>query len=195
MSAVFRILLMMAASLLAAPQALALELEGYTVPDSISLGGRPLVLNGAAVRRFSIYKVEVASLYLSARQATLEAVTTLQGPKRLQLVMLRDTRSEDIARKFMSDFRAASQPAEWNTLINEMVTLGSMMHKSIQKGDVLTIDWLPGTGMVISKNGTALSDKPITSELMFRIIMNIFLGPIAPEDARMKLLGVRPIAE
>lgn len=195
MRAVLRAFLPAAAGMLLALPAHALELEGYPVPASISLGGRTLVLNGAAVRRFSIYKVEVASLYLPARQATLEAATALAGPKRLQLVMLRDARSDDIARKFMSDFRAVSQPGEWNNLMNEMAALGSMLHNNVKKGDVLTIDWLPGSGLVIARNATPLSDKPIASELMFRIIMRIFLGPIAPEDARLKLLGVKPNEE
>ena len=122
----------------------------------------------------------------------MEGVIGQPGPKRLQLVFLRDTRSEDLARKFMADFRAVSSPSEWSALINEMVQLGDMLSNSAKKGDVLAVDWIPDTGLIVTKNGSPLSPKPIASELMFRIIMRIFLGPLAQEAARESLLGRKP---
>lgn len=173
----------------------AATLEGIEIPESATLGGETLVLNGAAVRRYSIYKVEVASLYLPARQSTLEAVIGQRGAKRLQLVALRETRSEDITRRFMADFRAVSSQQEWMSLIDEMVQFGNLLSNSARKGDVFTLDWMPGKGLLVSKNGMALAQRPIPNELMFRIVLRIFLGPQAQAEAREKLLGREPWPE
>lgn len=181
--------------LLSASAGYAATLEGIEVPGSISLAGQNLVLNGAAVTRISIFKADVVSLYVPARKQSLEGVGDQPGPKRLQMVRLRDARGDDIARKLISDFEAASAPAERNNLINEMVQLGGMLSNRANKGDVLTLDWIPNQGLVISRNGVHLSEKPIASELLFRVLLRIFLGPKAPEDTREKLLGRRPWEE
>jgi hypothetical protein len=173
----------------------AATLEGVEVSDSAKLAGETLVLNGAAVRRFSIYKTEVASLYLPSKQNTLEGVTGQSGPKRLQLVALRDIRSDDVTRRFMVDFRAASTQQEWSHLINEMAQFGHLLAHNAKKGDIFTLDWIPDKGLMVTKNGMALADKPMLNDLMFRIVMRIFLGPQAPVEAREKLLGRQPWSE
>ena len=179
----------------AAFAAQAVEIEGHSIPESLQLGGRALVLNGAVVRRFAIFKVEVAALYLAERQTTLEGVFSLAGPKRLRLVMLRDVSAEDLRKKFLSDLRSVSAPAELAQLDREIAALGEMFRAvTLREGDVITVDWLPGAGTIVAHNGRSVSPAPLPPELLYRLILRIFVGPDAAREPRERLLGLKPIA-
>lgn len=190
-----RILLSACLSLMAL-QAHAVELEGHNLAPTIQLSGRSLILNGAAVRRFAIFKVEVASLYLEQRQSSLEAVASDPGAKRLRLVMLRRVSAEDLHKKFMGDLKSVSTAGELSQVKHEIDVLDeSLRNVALQPGDVITIDWLPAKGMVTSLNGRALSDSATGTELLYRMVLRIFLGPNAARTPREKLLGLQPISD
>lgn len=182
--------------LLAVPPVAAIEIEGFQVPDSIQMEGQPLLRNGVAIRRLAVFKMEVASLYLTSLQNTLEGVTAAKGPKRLRLVMLRDAPAQLLTRKFLHDFRSVSTAVELNALTNEVTALNAMFTSTggISKGDIVTLDWLPEKGLVISLNDKPLSAQPLNNELVYQIILRIFLGPDAQAVARDQLLGLKPSA-
>ena len=143
----FKSLIACAGILLAAVQPVAArEIEGHQVPESIQLDGHPLQLNGVGIRRLAVFKIEVASLYLTSSQNTLEGVITAKGPKSLRLVMLRDVPSKLLSRKFMHDFQSVSTTVEWNGLTQEVAALDGMFAATggISKGDIVALDWLPG---------------------------------------------------
>lgn len=181
--------------LLAVPPVAAMEVEGFQVPESIQLEGQSLLRNGVAIRRLAVFKMEVASLYLTSPQNSLQGVTAAKGPKSLRLVMLRDAPSQLLSRKFVHDFQSVSTPVEWNALTNEVTALNAMFAATggISKGDVVTLDWLPEKGMSIALNGKSLSAQPLNNELVYQIILRIFLGPDAQAAARDQLLGLKPI--
>ena len=177
---------------MAAASAAATEVDGHTVPDAIQLSGHPLLLNGAALRRFAIFKVEVAALYLTEKATSLEAVNAADGPKSLRLLMLRDVSNGDLNRKFMSDLRAVASTAELEALAPGIAALDAMFRGfDVRKGDVISLDWLPGQGLVVTRNGTALGSVAISSERLYGVVLRIFLGPKADEEARDRLLGLK----
>lgn len=55
------------ALLLSPAMTLAKEVAGVTLPETITLGSKPLVLNGAGIRSKFFIKVYVGALYLPAR--------------------------------------------------------------------------------------------------------------------------------
>jgi hypothetical protein len=174
----------------------AYELEGYPIAPSIQLAERALVLNGAAVRRFAIFKIEVAALYLERRQSTLEGVASDPGAKRLRLVMLRQVNAEDVHKKFMGDLRSVSTMSELAQVKREVGLLeDSFRSMSLRPGDTISIDWLPGIGMITALNGHPVSDAKIETELLYRMVLRIFLGPDAARGPRERLLGLHPISD
>jgi hypothetical protein len=149
------------------------------------------VLNGAATRRCAIFKIEVAALYLAERQSSLEAAAAAPGPKRLRLVTLRSVSAEDFHRKFMSDLRSVAAPGELGQLEREIVALGDMLRRvTLREGDVITMDWLPGSGLMAAHNGRDLSTAPLAPEPLHRFVLRIFVGP---EASREPLLGLSPL--
>ncbi|TAL26780.1 MAG: hypothetical protein EPO01_01175 [Aquabacterium sp.] len=170
------------------------DLEGTLLPATARVGGADLQLNGASVRKRGYFKAEVLGLYLPGKANSVEAAVKLKGPKRLHIVILRDLDGATISRYFVNDFKLSSTEAEFKQLINEIGQIGAIygnLHR-VNKGDVVTIDWIPGKGMVPSLNGKVLS-APIPNELMFDISLRISAGANAPADSREGLMGQRPL--
>jgi hypothetical protein len=63
--------------------------------------------------------------------------------------------------------------------------------QSAKEGDVIALDWVPGTGTRILLNGEPRG-KPITGEDFYRALLRIWLGddPVS-KDLKKALLGQR----
>ena len=61
--------------------------------------------------------------------------------------------------------------------------------KKLKAGDSFTIDWVPGTGTVITVSGVP-QGEPIKEQAFFNALLRIWLGP-SPADWKLKdaLLG------
>lgn len=167
------------------------EVEGVRLPISVTLNGTKLLLNGAAVRKRGYFKTDVVALYLPNRATTFSEVLKMAGPKRLHVVPLRDLDGSTISRYFLNDFKQVATEPVFKQLINEVGMVGGVygaLHK-IYKGDVITIDWLPGVGEQASLNGRQLLSVPITNELMYEISLRISLGPTNPKELQEHLLS------
>lgn len=80
----------------------AVDVAGVKYEESVSLGGKQLVLNGAGVRNKFVVKVYAAGLYLQDPQSTVDGVMKAEGPRRMHLVMLRDISADDLGMAFMT---------------------------------------------------------------------------------------------
>jgi len=67
----------------------ALEIKGVKVDETAQVDGNALVLNGAGVRTKLMFKVYVAALYLTQKQASVDAVLSDTGNKRVSMHFLR----------------------------------------------------------------------------------------------------------
>ena len=64
--------------------------------SSIELNGSRLQRNGTGIRQVGSSSVYSAGLYLNQPASTMEQTLLVPGPKRLSLVMLRDTSSDEL---------------------------------------------------------------------------------------------------
>lgn len=168
------------------------KVDGVEVPTTSVVRGKKLVLNGAGVRRRGYYKSNIVALYLPERLTTLDAIMKLDGPRRIQMLLLRDFSQSTVSRIFLSDFKQAATDTEFKTLINEVAEIGAIYNnvKRVEQGDKVNIDWQPGAGIIASLNDRQLNDKPINNELAYQIYLRMFMGPNVPEDLRNRLLGL-----
>ena len=150
------------------------------------------MLNGAGVRRRGYYKSNIVALYLPERLTTLDAIMKLDGPRRIQMLLLRDFSQSTVSRIFLADFKQAATDVEFKTLINEVAEIGAIYNnvKRVEQGDKVNIDWQPGAGIIASLNDRQLNEKPINSELAYQIYLRMFMGPTVPEELRNRLLGL-----
>ena len=180
----------------AAPAQAAVELEGVDLPETITAYGKKLILNGAGVRKRGYFKADVTALYLPERRTTAESIYKLDGIRRIQLNILREFTSSTISRIFLADFKQSATEDEFKKLIGPIGQIGAAYAnvKRVVKGDVVNLDWVPGTGWMATHNGKPLlgeSGQPaaINDELAYQIYLRMYIGPAAPEELRTGLLG------
>lgn len=181
----------------ATPAQAVVEIEGVQLEDSQVVAGRKLLLNGAGLRRRGYFKADVTALYLPERRTTADAILKLDGPRRIQLNILREFSSSTISRIFISDFKQAATDEEFKKLIDVVSQIGAAYSnvKRVVRGDVVNLDWIPGRGWQASHNGKVLTGDStgpvfINSELAYQIYMRMYIGPNAPDELRNSLLGL-----
>lgn len=181
-----------AALAIAAPvRAAPVEVAGVKLEDNLELRGTPLQLNGAGVRYKAILKVYTAGLYMGRKASTTEEALAAPGPKRVAITMLRDIDANELGKLFIKGVEDNSPKSEMGQLIPGLLRMGQMFadQKQLKAGDTFTIDWLPGTGTLITVRGVPQPD-PVKEPAFFNALLRIWLGP-SPADWKLKdaLLG------
>lgn len=167
-------------------QAQATEVAGVKLEDSIQLANTELKLNGAGIRYKAIFKVYVAGLYLKEKKTTVPDVLAVPGPRRVTIVMLRDLSNEDFGRGFMQGIQQNTDKAEKAKLTSQFLRFGELFASvpELKKGDVMTNDWIPGVGTVLTLNGKKLGE-PYPDLAFYNALLRIWLGD-SPVDKGLK---------
>ena len=170
------------------------DVAGVKLNDTLDLRGSTLQLNGAGVRYKAVFKVYTAGLYVGKKVSTPEEALAAPGPKRVAITMLRDIDANELGKLFTKGVEENSPKSEMVNLIPGLLRMGQMFadQKQLKTGDTFTVDWLPGTGTVITVRGVAQPD-PIKEQAFFNALLRIWLGPV-PADWKLKdaLLGKQP---
>ena len=170
------------------------DVAGVKLNDTLDLRGSTLQLNGAGVRYKAVFKVYTAGFYVGKKVSTPEEALAAPGPKRVAITMLRDIDANELGKLFTKGVEENSPKSEMVNLIPGLLRMGQMFadQKQLKTGDTFTVDWLPGTGTVITVRGVAQPD-PIKEQAFFNALLRIWLGPV-PADWKLKdaLLGKQP---
>jgi len=161
--------------------------EGYTYVPQISLGGSTLQLNGVGLRAVAWFKGYGAGLYLARKATTVDAVLSMQGPKRLQLRMFVDVPTVEFVKAFYKGIQRNTPAAEQPALAERMQRFDALVTSlgEVKTNDVVDLDFLPGQGLVFRHNGRALG-TPIAGEDFYTALLRIFIGG-RPVDKEMKI--------
>jgi len=173
------------------------DVSGVSLDDTVTVAGVPLHLNGAGYRKRGYFKIDVTALYLQQKASTLDAVENAPGVKRVQLTIQQDVTGSQASRYFLIDFEASATPAEFAKLITEVSQVGDIYSSlpKIKKGDVVTMDWIPGKGLLATLNGNVLTahgapSPYINSELLSKVMVRMYVGGKTPAELHDNLLGV-----
>ena len=172
-------------------QAATVDVSGVKLEDRVTVAGSPLVLNGAGVRYKAVFKVYTAGLYLGQKAETTEAVLAATGPRRMTITMLRDIDSAELGKLFSRGMEDNMDRAAFSKLIPGVLRMSQVFsdHKKLKEGETFLIDWIPGTGTVLTIKGQ-VEGEPFKEPEFFNALMRIWLGP-KPADWMLKdaLLG------
>ncbi len=171
----------------------AADVGGVRLDESVQVAGHQLQLNGAGVSSRLIFKIYAIGLYLQAPRRTPEAVLTSHGPRRVFIRLLRDVTSEEFEDAVIS--KLADTAPQDAGLAEHMLRLGKAIAsqpQGLRRGDLLTLDWIPGTGTVVALNSRPLT-PPLRDITFYNALLNIWLGE-NPADNHLKnvLLGQTP---
>jgi len=163
-------------AILAAP-ALAAEVAGVKVDEKLKLESAELVLNGAGLRTKAFFKVYVAGLYLEQKKTSAEDVLALPGAKRVSMRLMRDLSAKQLTEALDDGIRDNTSAAEQESLKGRLAELAAIMSslQSAREGDVIALDWLPGSGTRVALNGEP-KGKAIAGEDFYRALLRIWLG-------------------
>ena len=190
-----RAALIFVAMMLVAPIAGAVIVSGATFSDAVTLTseGPQLVLNGAGERTILLFRIYAIGLYLPVRAKTLADVLAIKGPKRIQMVMLRDgITSKQVHDHVIARIEDGTQPAEMAVMKAQIADLTRIIEaeRVINLGGTIMLDFIPDRGTVIRVNGTP-KGEPIPGEDFFNALLRIWLGDRARSTAlRDQLLGL-----
>ncbi len=165
--------------------------SGVRFDDIADLKGSKIQLNGAGVRYKAIFKVYAAGLYLSRKAGTTEDVLAAPGAKRMTITMLRDIDSTELGKLFARGMEDNMDKSAFSKLIPGVLRMSQIFsdHKKLNAGDTFALDWVPGTGTVVTVRGVQ-QGEPFKEPEFFNALLRIWLGP-NPADWKLKeaLLG------
>jgi hypothetical protein len=182
------LMLVLAVALVGGP-ALAAEKEGVHFPDTDSVNGKTLVLNGLGVREATVLNVNVyvAGLYLLKRTSDANAILNADEEKKLVLQFVRDVDREDVVKAWSEGFKA-NAGGDYAALEARITKLLGWM-SGVKEGDSFYFSYTPGKGLKVSIKG---ENKGTIEGFDFaKVFYKIWLGPKPPNEGLKKgLLGL-----
>ncbi|MDT8990861.1 chalcone isomerase family protein [Curvibacter sp. APW13] len=171
----------------------ATDIAGVKIEDTATIAGVKLQLNGAGIRYKGPFKVYVGDLYTTQKVKSLEELIAAPGPKRLTMTFLREIEAGPFGKLLTRGVEDNVPKNEMSKLVPGMIRMGDIftVNKVLNPGDVITIDWIPGTGMVVTAKGK-VQGEPFKEPEFFKAIMSIWFGQ-SPADWKLKdaMLGIK----
>jgi len=162
------------------------QLGAVPVPETLSVGGRTLQLNGAGLRTRFFVEVYVAALYLERRSEDATAILASDQPWAVTMVFRRDVGHEKILDAFVSAFEQNS-PGQLERLKPQLEIFHAVLD-DLKEGQTMRLHYLPGAGTTITVPGGATATVP--GRPFGEAVLRTWLGD-HPADPALKeaLLG------
>jgi hypothetical protein len=161
---------------LAAQPLQALTINGAAIPDTVSLpnSDTQLVLNGAGIREKFFLDIYVGALYLEKPMRDPAAILADTGPAG---ILMHFTYSKVEREKIIdgwTDGLAENLTAERMSVIKPRLEKFNTLFRTVVKGDVIRIDYLPESGTQVRINDEWRGS--VEGNDFFRDLLHIWLG-------------------
>jgi hypothetical protein len=175
--------------LLFALPAAALEIAGVSVPESIKTDdGVTLSLNGVGIRTKLFFDIYIAQLYLEKPAAEAKDVLAADSHKRMAMHFLyKNVEKAKLVEAWNEGFLGNTSPEQLAELKGRIDQFNAMF-TDVKKGDVIILDYVPGSGTKVTVAGV---EKGVIPGKDFNdAMLLIWLGesPVS-KDLKAKLLG------
>lgn len=165
--------------------------SGVKYEESTQIAGTRLQLNGAGTRYKGPFRVYTAGLYVTRKGTTTEDVLAAPGAKRIAVTMLRDIDATEMGKMFTRGIADNMDRGAMAKLIPGILRMSQIFsdHKRLPAGETFSIDWIPGTGTVVTLRGIP-QGEPFKEPEFFNALLRIWIGQV-PADWKLKdsLLG------
>ena len=181
------VVVLAAAAMVISVAAAAAVLNGVSFPDTVTLDGTELRLNGIALRTYSWMRIHiyVAALYLEHPTHEAEAILDAREKKLLVLRFVHDVSANQSRTSWLQGFEANCRPPCYLASADVQRFLAAV--PAMRAGDRSTFAFTPA-GLSITVNGRTVGT--IRDRMFARAILSTFIGA-NPPTARLKreLLG------
>jgi hypothetical protein len=183
-----RIILMVCCILMFSVSAWALEIAGVSIPESVSTdNGKALTLNGAGIRSKFVFDIYVGQLYLEKTATEVQDVISPDTHKRMVMHFLYDKVEKAKLVEAWNEGFKNNTAAEQVTALQQRIDQFNAMFTDAKKGDVIVLDYIPGTGTKVTIAGAEkgvipgkdfndamlliwLGDKPVSKDLRAKLL-------------------------
>jgi hypothetical protein len=167
-------------SLVLVPAAGAAVVSGVTFPDTVTVEGQQLVLNGAGMRekKFVIVPVDVyvAGLYLKSKSSDARAILDADETMMLKIqVVSSHLTSEKFKNATLEGFQE-STGGNTAPIQKEIDLFLKAFAAEIKQGDVFDIQYVKDKGVLVYKNGNTKPEVLIPGLNVKKALFGIWLG-------------------
>jgi len=173
-----RIVPLIVAITIAGP-ALAASVAGISVPDTATVAGQKLVLNGAGLRKKAIFKVYVGALYLPSKTTSDQAALGQTGAAKVTLKMMRDVDGEKLRDAWSEGFANNNSAADMAKIKDRILRFNNLF-SDVVEGNLIEVDFAPGVGTTVTIAGKAKGT--VEGDDFAKATQRIWLGPKPPSD-------------
>ena len=167
------------------------EVAGVQMPDTVTVEGKTLKLNGMGLRKKVVFKVYVAGLYLETPSKDAAAIIASDQIKNMRLHILRTLEAGKITEAISEGFEKNSK-AQMGALKERLAKFNAMF-PNVKEGDEIVMTYVPGKGTVVTAKGV---EKGVIEGKDFAdALFSVWLGPNpVQEDLKKALLGSCPLS-
>ena len=161
------------------------DFHDVRMPDTVTISGKQVRLNGMGLRKKFVFDVYVAGLYVESPSRDAAQILASDQVKRITLFMLRDLSRDKITEALREGFEknAKEQMPVWKDRLDQLAA----MIPDAKKGSTIVIDYLPGTGTMLS---TGIDRSVIPGKDFADALFSVWLGQYSVDDGLKKgLLG------
>jgi Chalcone isomerase-like len=164
----------------------AASVDGVNVPDTVTVDGKTLKLNGAGMRRKMIVRVYVGALYLETPSKDAGAIVSANQTKSMRLRMMRSVEGSKISGAIAEGFENNSKDA-MPQLRPRLEQLAKWI-PDVKEGDEIALTWIPDKGTQVDVRGT--TKGTIEGRDFADALFSVWLGPNpVQEDLKVALVG------
>lgn len=159
---------------------------GVTLPDTASVGGQTVTLNGMGLREKFFVDVYVGGLYLTTPTHDANTAITVDQPKRVVMHFVYSTVTHDqMIESFEEQFAGLPSVAAQKPNIDKMY---AWVPAELHRGDEIVFDYVPGAGTSMVVKGKTMGTLAGTD--FMKMLFSVYLGPKPPTEAlKNGLLG------
>jgi hypothetical protein len=162
----------------------AIEVGGVSLPDSETVEGKPLLLNGVGVRTATFLGIRVyaAGLYLNEKSKDPVDILNSPSPKKIVMKFIRNVEASKTITAWKDGIEASAPKFADTPLLNKL--LSSMT--DVSENDVMSVAF--GASCRVSLNGKEIFSSD--DHEFGRSLLSIWLGDKPPtEELKKGLLG------
>ena len=144
-----KIFVMTVAVLVMASLAMAKDIGGVSLPDSLAAGKSSLLLNGAGLRKKFFMKVYAGGLYLTQKNKDPKKVIAADEPMAIRMHFIYDGVS---SKKLIAAWNEGFENGTGGNIapVKEKIdTFNSFFKEEAKKGDIYDIIYVPGQGISV----------------------------------------------
>jgi len=161
--------------------ATAKELAGVQFPDTATVEGKALKLNGVGLRKKVVFKVYAAALYVENTSQNAQQVIESEQVKRVRMSMLRDLDKKTITEAIVDGFK--KNAGDKLPALQQRLDTFTAAIPDLKKGDELVLTYVPTQGTTIeSKAGQKIS---VEGKDFSDALFSVWLGK-SPVDESLK---------